>query len=217
MVSFVICTSLIGFYSLPSVYKHIYPRPHSSSMALLLFNATCILSMSSAVPLQASLLGLATPSFPPVYYSTLDGGFCRPANYPCLQSPLQPPLLPDSAHHLDAFQSDVFSFKESSKPPNDHNLHLQHQERDLSRVNDFWTKRQHPVKQQHQHHSHTMHLSSAPPTRGLMIVLVYNLGFITICWRLFRLHIRDLVKVKEQLASVWVWWLGATSSNATSR
>ncbi|VDK20699.1 unnamed protein product [Taenia asiatica] len=217
MVSFVICTSLIGFYSLPSVYKHIYPRPHSSSIALLLFNATCILSMSSAVPLQASFLGLATLSFPPVYYSTLDGEFCRPANYPCFQSPLQSPLLPDSTHYLDAFQSDVFFLKGSSKPPRDHNLQPQHQERDLSRVNNFWTKRQHPIQQQHQHHLRTMPLSSVPPTRGLMIVLIYNLGFITICWRLFRLHVRDLVKVKAQLASLWVWWLGAASSSATSR
>ncbi|KAL5110163.1 hypothetical protein TcWFU_003879 [Taenia crassiceps] len=189
MVSFVICTSLIGFYSLPSVYKHIYPRPHSSSMALLLFNATCI----------------------------LNGGFCRPANYPCLQLSLQPALPPDSTHYFDAFQPDVFPFKAFPKSPNDHDQQPLHRERDLPRAKDFWTKRKPPTQQQHQHHLRTMSLSSPPSTRGLMIVLVYNLGFITICWRLFRLHVRDLVKVKEQLASVWVWWLGAASSNATSR
>ncbi|VDM18477.1 unnamed protein product [Hydatigera taeniaeformis] len=215
MVAFVICTSLIGFYSLPSVYKHIYPRPHNSSMGILLFNATCILSMSSAVPLQASFLGLATPSFPPVYYSTLNGEFCRPANYPCPQLPLQPLLSPYSTHYLDVFQSDAFSPKESSKPLHYYNLQLQHHEQDPSRVNALWMKWRHPI--QYQHHQRTTPLSSTPPTRGLMIVLVYNLGFIAICWRLFRLHVRDLVKVKEHVVSAWVWWLGAAPSNSTPR
>ncbi|EUB64286.1 Limb region 1 protein [Echinococcus granulosus] len=207
MVVFVICISLFGFYSLPLVCKHIYPRTHSAGMALLLFNATCILSMSSAVPLQASFLGLATPSFPPVYYSTLDEGFCRPASCPCLQSPPPSSLLPDPTHYLNGFHSAAFSFKGSSKPPHDHSLQPQHQQRDLLRMKGMWKKQQHTIQQQHQHHLGTMPLSSPPPTRELMIMLVYNFSFIAICWWLFRLYVRDLVKARQPLVLMGVEYI----------
>ena len=201
MVSLVVCTSLIGLYSLPPVRRYLYPRSRNTSLLLLLFNATCILSMSSAVPLQASLLGLASPSFPPVYYSPLaKDGFCCFASHPCYPSSLSPSLSPPAPASL-------FDFKKSS---------AQYQEvnEDHSRERLFLINT-HPKRQQTPPVA-TVSPTPSPTPRGMTIVLIYDLGFIGICWWLFRLHARDLVKVKQQLSSMWAMviqqWLGAASS-----
>uniref|UniRef100_A0A0V0J5G0 Uncharacterized protein n=1 Tax=Schistocephalus solidus TaxID=70667 RepID=A0A0V0J5G0_SCHSO len=80
LVTYVTCTSLFGLYSLPISQRHLLPRPHGTPMAKLLANVICVLLMSSALPLQTSLLGLAEPSFPYHYSITLGEGFCRPSN-----------------------------------------------------------------------------------------------------------------------------------------
>ncbi|BHF63806.1 Limb region 1 -like protein [Sparganum proliferum] len=80
LVTYVTCTSLFGLYALPISQRHLLPRPHGTPMAKLLANVICILLMSSALPLQTSLLGLAEPSFPYHYSINFGGSFCQPSN-----------------------------------------------------------------------------------------------------------------------------------------
>lgn len=89
-----VCTSVLGFYSLPFVRKYLRPQPHRTPIAGLLGNAICILTMSSAIPLQASLLGLTNPTFP-VYIVAFSDRFCHPASESCgTPNPYSPALIP---------------------------------------------------------------------------------------------------------------------------
>ncbi|KAM7537245.1 hypothetical protein Aperf_G00000069695 [Anoplocephala perfoliata] len=214
MVTFVIFTSVIGFYSLPLVSKYIYPQCHGTTMTLLLLNATCILAMSSAVPLHASLLGLVTPSFPPVYYSSFfDDGFCRPASDPCFRPP---------SSAVSLFRSDSLIKPLNVKPPTCSST--SYPERDSSR-GDAFSIRQHRILLadiRPDHPQPTSLLSSSVPlqTGGKLMALSYSFIFLGICYWLLHKRGRELMRIRDQLALVWLvavhWWLGTGSSKRAS-
>lgn len=212
MVTFVTFTSVIGFYSLPLVSKYIYPQYHGTTMTLLLFNATCILAMSSAIPLHASLLGLVTPSFPTVYYSSfLDDSFCRPASDPCFRPSSSAVSLfrPDSlTKPLNAKQQTCSSISSSTQ-------------RDPSR-DDLMRRHQIFLTYIPLNHQPTSSLASSVPLRTYvnLMALSYSFIFLGVCYWFLHKRGRELMRIRDQLASVWLvavhWWLGSASTKINS-
>lgn len=213
MVILVIFTSVIGFYSLPPVSKYIYPQYHGTSMSLLLFNVTCLLALSSAIPLHASLLGLANPSFPPVYYAPLfDSDFCRPASDLCFHSGAAPlsspvPLSPSSSSSAVSILPPS-SLQKSQQPcaispastfHQEGAFLLRHQQIALSGITPS--------------HSPTSTLTSPillRRTGGKLMALSYSAVFLLMCCWFLHKQGRELERMRMQVTSLCHvavnWW-----------
>ncbi|VDO16266.1 unnamed protein product [Rodentolepis nana] len=211
MVTLVIFTSVIGFYSLPLVSKYIYPQYHGTSMSLLLFNTTCILAISSAIPLHASLLGLVNPSFPPVYYSLSDNNFCRSTSDLCFH----PSATISSSAILAPPPSDLQEIKQPS-------LISSSTQKDPSRESAYLLRRQvllAEIPLDHQLAS-TLAPQVVHRTGSKLIALSYSAIFLLICYWFLHNRGQELVRIKDQVTSVWCmavnWWLGNPSSATSS-
>lgn len=191
MVVFVACCSLIGFYSLPLVDKHLSPRPHVTSTGVLLVNAACILSMASAVPLQASLLGLASPSFPPLYSSSLGDYYCRPAGDFC-----DPPSLPTTTTSVESASSTTplpTPISPSSPAPSNSQPSCP-----LDSEKTATLRQSTPVVVTLSGSRRTTSTKAAAGGISGGVMALYNLSFIATSWWLFRRNWPNLKRAKEQ-------------------
>ncbi|KAM3181835.1 hypothetical protein ACTXT7_013582, partial [Hymenolepis weldensis] len=213
MVTLVIFTSVIGFYSLPLVSKYIYPQYHGTSMSLLLFNVTCILAMSSAVPLHASLLGLVNPSFPLVYYSSfLDNNFCRPSSDLCFH--------PSESVSSSAISILPPSSLQESKQPLSISSYVQ---KDPSGESAYLMRRQQillaDIPLDHRSTS-TLTPPVAHRTGSKLMALSYSAIFLLICYWFLHKRGLELMRIKDQATSLWCmvgnWWLEDPSSAPSS-